>query len=163
LIDEELLLQHGLDLGLVRRDRAVRSQVVGATVDLLATASAEPTDAELRAFYEAHREYFAEPDRVRVRQVLVRVADGDEEAAHARATDATRRLRAGEAFATVRAALGDDEGAPVPDALLPPAKLREYVGETATRTVLEADVGATTDPVRSSMGYHVLQVLERAP
>jgi parvulin-like peptidyl-prolyl isomerase len=37
------------------------------------------------------------------------------------------------------------------------------VGETATRTVLEADVGATTDPVRSSMGYHVLQVLERAP
>ncbi|MGH7895757.1 MAG: peptidyl-prolyl cis-trans isomerase [Candidatus Binatia bacterium] len=161
LIDEELLLQRGVELGLVRRDRAVRSQLVGATMELLATGTADPSREELVAFYEAHRDWFTEPGRLRVRQVLVRVAGGDEAPARARADEAMRRLRAGEPFATVHAALGDEEVAPLPDALLPPTKLREYVGETATRTVLDQDVGTTSDPVRSSMGFHVLQIAER--
>jgi len=162
LIDEELLLQRGLDLGLVRRDRTVRSQLVGATMELLASGGADPPREELVAYYDAHRDYFAEPGRVRVRQVLVRVPGGDEAPARARADEAARRLRAGEAFATVRAALGDDEVAPLPDTLLPAVKLREYVGETATRAALELPVGATSDPVRTSMGFHVLQVVERS-
>jgi len=96
--------------------------------------------------------------------VLVRVAGTvTEDAARARALDAVRRLRAGDPIDAVRAALGDDEGAPVPDALLPPTKLREYVGETAVRTALELAPGGTSDPVRSSVGYHVLQVLEQEP
>lgn len=162
LIDEELLLQHGIALGLERRDRIVRSQLVASTMDLLAASPAAPSTDELRAFYDANRDYFAEPDRIRVRQVLVAVRDGDETSAAARAAEAARRLRAGEPFDAVRAALGDEEVAPIPNALLPPAKLQEYVGESAARAAVEREVGATTDPVRSSMGFHVLQVVERS-
>jgi len=161
LIDEELLLQRGLALGLAERDRSVRAPLVAATIDLLARANREPTDAELRAFYDAHREYFTDPGRVRVGQVFVRVEGRPEAEARARADDALRRLRAGEPLASVQAALGDDETAPIPDALLPIEKVREYVGETAARAVADLDVGATSDVVRSSMGFHVLQVLER--
>jgi parvulin-like peptidyl-prolyl cis-trans isomerase-like protein len=162
LIDEELLLQHGIALGLVRRDRTLRSSLVAGTIDVVAASSASPSADEVRAYYDAHRDWFTEPGRVRVRQILVRVGD-DEARAQARAEGAARRLRAGEPFADVRAALGDDEPAPLPDAALPATKLREYVGETATRSALALDAGAVADPVRSSLGFHVLQMLERQP
>jgi parvulin-like peptidyl-prolyl cis-trans isomerase-like protein len=161
LIDEELLLQRGLALGLPERDHSVRAPLVAATIDLLARANREPTDAELRAFYDANREYFTDPGRVRVGQVFVRVEGRSETDARTRADDALRRLRAAEPLATVRAALGDDETAPIPDTLLPIEKVREYVGQTAARAVADLDVGATSDVVRSSMGFHVLQVRER--
>jgi len=161
LIDEELLLQRGLALGLTERDHSVRAPLVAATIDLLARANREPTDAELRAFYDANREYFTVPGRVRVGQVFVRVEGRSETDARARADDALRRLRSGELLATVRAALGDEETAPIPDTLLPIDKVREYVGETAARAVADLEVGATSDVVRSSMGFHVLQVRER--
>jgi hypothetical protein len=163
LIDEELLLQRGIALGIVRHDRTIRAEVVRATMDLLASSAAEPSPADLRAFYDAHHEYFTEPGRLRVRQVLVRTEGRPEAEVRARADEAARRLTAGEPFDAVRAALGDPETAPIPDALLPATKLREYVGETATATVLARAAGEATEPVRSSMGFHVLQVVERTP
>jgi parvulin-like peptidyl-prolyl isomerase len=158
LVDEELLVQRALDLGFARTDRATRSNLVQAVIGAVVSEadSWEPSDAEVTAFYEQHREYFTTPGRVRIRQVLVRDPEGV-----ARAEEAARRLRAGEPFATVAAELGDTEIAPVPDTPLPAAKLREYLGPTATRTVLELDEGAVSDPVRSSTGFHVLQVVER--
>jgi parvulin-like peptidyl-prolyl isomerase len=85
----------------------------------------------------------------------------DEPAQLARAGEAQQRLLGGEPLAAVRSALGDVEVSPIPDALLPPAKLREYVGPTALRAVLELAPGATSAPVRSGMGLHVFQVVER--
>jgi parvulin-like peptidyl-prolyl isomerase len=161
LIDEELLLQRGIALGVARRDRTVRAQLVTATMELLASTTAEASPDELRAFYDAHPDYFTERGRIRARQIFVRTEGRSEEAARVRAETATRRLRAGEAFDVVRGELGDEETAPIPDALLPASKLRDYVGETAMTTALARAAGETTDPVRSSMGFHVLQVTER--
>jgi len=158
LIDEELLVQRALDLGFVRTDRATRSNLVQAVIGAVVSEaeSFEPSDAEVAAFYAEHRDYFTTPGRVRMRQVLIRDPEGV-----ARAEEATRRLRAGEPFATVAAELGDPEIAPVPDAPLPASKLREYLGPTATRTVLELAPGAVSDPVRSSTGFHVIELVER--
>ena len=164
LVDEELLIQHGLALDLVRRDNAVRAALVSAVIEL-ATADVdeeEPTAAEVERFYAAHHDYFTQPGRLRVQQVLVRIREDDAAAAaEARAREAAARLRAGEPFATVRATLGDPEVAPLPDGWLAPAKLRDYLGPTPARTVLELPVGNVSDPVRSGIGFHVLQVLEQ--
>ena len=65
----------------------------------------------------------------------------------------------GEPFEVVLASLGGV--AAVPDTLLPPAKLREYVGPTALRAVLALDVGTVTAPVRSGGGYRVIELVER--
>ena len=164
LIDETLLVQRGLELGLVWRDGKVRKDLVTAVVDAVVTdrAQAEPSEADVDAFYAAHRDFFARPGRLRVRQVWCGVTDPAAAAdALARATQAAARLRAGEDFATVQAALGDAEVSPVPDGLLPPQKLADYVGPTALRTALGLAAGAVGDPVRSGTGYHVLQMLER--
>jgi parvulin-like peptidyl-prolyl isomerase len=163
IIEEELLVQRGLALGLARQDRRVRADLTATVIDSVVgdAGEAEPTDADVEAFYAANGDFFAGPGRLRVRQVFVRVNTPTDAAAQGRAEDAARRLRAGERFETVAEELGDPPLAPIPDAALPPAKLRDYLGPTALRAALELDSGAIGDPVRSGMGYHVLQVVER--
>jgi parvulin-like peptidyl-prolyl isomerase len=166
LIEEELLVQRGLELGLAEHDRKVRADlsmaVIAAVTDEF--GETEASDTDLLEFYDGNRGFFAGPGRVRLRQVFVRVPRGaDADAILERARAAATRLGAGEDFATVRADLGDEEFAPVPDSLLPPAKLRDYVGPTALQTALRLREDEISDPVRSSMGFHVLQVLERQP
>lgn len=165
LIEEELLVQRGLTLDLPRLDRRVRADLTQTVIDGIASQAndREPSDEELHAFYDAHRDVFAGPGRLRVRQVFVRVTAPSDPAALARADEAAQRLRAGESIDAVQAALGDPPLAPPPDALLPPAKLRDYLGPTALRTAVELDAGQVSDPVRSGTGYHVLQVVERQP
>jgi hypothetical protein len=162
LVDEELLVQRALELGLARHDARVRRDLASTVIDAVVAEheDAEPSERELEAFYDEHRDFFSRPGRLRVRQVWCRVA-GEEDDAAARARQAAARLRAGETIAEVREALGDREVAPLPDALLPAAKLLDYVGPTALRTALGLAVGEVSDPVRSGSGYHVLQLLER--
>jgi len=163
LIEEELLVQHALALGLARSDRRVRADLVAAVLGSLADAGAagSPDDGEVREFYEANREFFAGPGRLWVRQVFVAVDGGGEDPARERARLAATRLRAGEPIEGVRAELGSPEVAPLPDAPLPPAKLREYIGPTALLAALDLAPGGTSEPVRSAQGYHVLRVVER--
>jgi parvulin-like peptidyl-prolyl isomerase len=166
LIDEELLVQRALQLGLARHDRKVRADLVAAVIASIVEEKQdlEPTEAELITFYEANQDFFRQPGRVRVRQIFFRVGEGRQAAAKlASAQKAARRLRAGEAFDRVRAEMGDDELLSLPDTLLPPAKLRDYVGPTALREIMSLEVGKISDPVRSGSGFHVLQVVERQP
>ncbi|MGH7818470.1 MAG: peptidyl-prolyl cis-trans isomerase [Candidatus Binatia bacterium] len=164
LIEEELLVQRGLELGLARRDSQVRADLTRAIIaSVLATeAGTETTEDEVVSFYRQHRELFARPGRMRVRQVFVRVpAAKDEADSRERAAEAARRLRAGERFDEVRERLGDGELASIPDAPLPAEKLLDYLGPTVVRALLPLDPGGVSDPVRSGSGFHVLQVVER--
>ena len=163
LIEEELLVQRGLTLDLPRLDRRVRADLTQTVIDSIASQASqhEPTEQELQAFYDAHRDVFAGPGRLRVHQVFIRVTAPSDPAALARADQAAQRLRAGESIDAVQASLGDPPLAALPDTPLPPTKLRDYLGPTALRTALELDVNEVSDPVRSGTGYHVLQVVER--
>jgi peptidylprolyl isomerase len=165
LIEEELLVQHALALGLARSDRRVRADLVSAVLGSLAAANDgyAPDDDEVLRFYEANRDYFAGPGRLHVRQVFVAVDGAGEEAARSRAQRAAERMRAGEAIEAVRSELGSPEVAPLPDTLLPPAKLREYVGPTALLAALDLEPGQSSAPVRSAQGWHVLALVEREP
>jgi parvulin-like peptidyl-prolyl isomerase len=166
LIEEELLVQRGLAMGLAESDRRVRADIVQAMIrSAVAESETEtPSERELRAFYEEQRAFFTTPGRVRIEQLVVPVKDAlDDAPARARAEEARARLARGAALAAERGAHGGGELSPVPDALLPPAKLREYVGPTVLRVALDARVGEWSTPVRSGAGYHVLRVLEREP
>ena len=164
MIEEELLVQRGVELGLVESDRRVRADITQAMIQsiVVETEDEDPTDVQLRRFFAEEAGFFTQPGRVRVGQVFLRVpAAADEAALRARAEEAQRRLVAGEPLERVRQELGDSEVSPIPDTLLPPAKLREYVGPTALRAVMELAPGAVSAPVRSGMGLHVFQLIER--
>ncbi len=157
LIDEELLVQRGVELGLARRDPRVRTDLGAAVIELVSsraqTDAAAPTDAALRQFYADNPHWFARPAQVRVRQALF----GSEGEALA----ARRRVASGASFAEVAAAA--PAPTPLPDRLLPPAKLRDYLGPTAARTAVELPTGDVSDPVRTAAGWVIVQPVERVP
>jgi parvulin-like peptidyl-prolyl isomerase len=164
LLDEELLVQRGLELGLARHDRRVRGDIVSAVIQVAVSQAdaSEPDAAEVRAFYQEHRDYFAHTGRSLVRQLLVRGPPKRSDAeAEARARQASQRLRAGEDFDAVDAELGDRQIAPLPADYLPATKLREYLGPTATRAALTLEPGQVSDPVRSASGRQVLVLVDR--
>lgn len=164
LIEEELLVQRGMELGLARHDRKVRADLTAAVIAsvIADTEDVQPTPAQLQAFYDENRAFFTRPGRLRLRQVFIGVSGGtDEAAAREHAAEASRRLRAGEAFDAVRAALGDSEVSRLPDALLPAEKLIDYIGPTVLKAALGLATGEVSEPVRSGTGYHVLQVVDR--
>ena len=109
MIDEELLLQRGIALGLERYEPSARGAIVSALVaSVTADAeTAEPDDAALRAFYAQNQGRFGSGPRLTVDVAFVATAGRPEALARERAETLARRLRAGEAFAAVRSELGD--------------------------------------------------------
>jgi parvulin-like peptidyl-prolyl isomerase len=166
LVDEELLVQRALELGLAQNDRTVRSQLVAVMLASVTEAAAlrEPEDDELRAFHAEHAEWFQEPTRLHVRQLWVRGEPARRiDDMRQRAATAAARLRAGEPFDVVAAALGDVAVAQVPDAPLPPAKLVEYAGPDALAALASAAIGTITDPLPFAGGLQVLELVDQAP
>ena len=164
LIDEELLVQYGLSLGLAQNDRRVRSDFVSAVIaaQVASVDGYDPSDGEVREFYLENRNFFRPPGRLRVRSLWVR-AEPTRSASQAlaRAREAALRLRAGEAFIDVEAAFGDPQVAPIPDALLPPAKLREYAGPSALIAAEVLSVGEVSEPLVTRRGVRVLLLLAK--
>lgn len=164
MIEEELLVQRALELGLATSDRRIRGELVSAIIRsvVVEVESREPTRAELERFFEEQSAFFTRPGRLRVDQVFFRVRDASEDAdAATRANAALESLRGGEAFESVVERAGDAVISPIPAVLLPPAKLREYLGPTAVAVASKLEAGGISEPVRSGVGYHILRVVER--
>lgn len=164
LVDEELLLQRALELDLPRLERRARGLLVAHVIQgVVATAAGEPGEEELRSFYEAHRDRFHQPGRVRVEGLWVRAEpERSAAAAEARAREAARRLRAGALLESVARELGDP-GLTAPGGWLAPAKLRDYLGPTAARSALALEPGEVSEPIRSVGGYQILRLRDREP
>jgi len=93
-VDDEVLYREGLARGLDRDDPAVRQRVAQQMAFVLErqVVMRDPSDAELRAWFEARRDRWAEPERVDFTHVFVA---GQDRAAEARAHDLLAQLTAG--------------------------------------------------------------------
>jgi len=129
LIDEELLVQHGVALGLVENDARLRSTLVSEVVQAAAQAArAEPDEAQLRAFYEERQAHFAPAARLRVRAWRV-------DAAGTRVPFEPQ----------------------VPDALLPVAKLQAYLGPALAQRALAQAAGTAAAAAGDGVELEVLE------
>lgn len=146
LIDEELLVQRGIELGLASFDPALRKSLVAAVVEA-ATAEArshEPSEEEVRAYFDANRTRFATEPRLHVQRYRF--------ASQAAAQTARESITSGR--------IPMDARDPVlPDSALPPSKLREYIGPTAT-AALAALAPGEASPILSRAGRHDILVLQ---
>jgi parvulin-like peptidyl-prolyl isomerase len=156
LVDEALLVRHGLDLELVRRTPALRDRLVTTVLqNVRAEADARSFDeAAVRAFYERHPARFRGPDSLHLR--VLRVPE------RGRAEAALAAWRGGAAFADLRAEY-DEGGVPVPDGPLPADKLRDYLGPAPVAAAVELDAGEIGGPVPVAGGHVVIGLVTRRP
>jgi hypothetical protein len=162
LIEEELLVQRGLAVGLVESDRTVRKNIVTAMIDsiVMESRSETGTDDDLRSFYEGNREYFLRPDALRVRQILFREGS-DRGDPSARAKEASAAIGEGMSTSDASRRYGDAPVHPVPDVALPPSALREYLGPTAVAALQSLEPGEVSPPLPSPYGRQIIEVVER--
>ncbi|MCB9572490.1 MAG: peptidyl-prolyl cis-trans isomerase [Kofleriaceae bacterium] len=95
-IDEELLYREALERGLDRDDPMIHERLASRMSYVLAQATIvpEPTEAELRAWFAAHRDRWTVPERLDFTHVFVA---GTDDAAAARADGVAAALAAGAA------------------------------------------------------------------
>lgn len=163
MIDEELLLQRGIELGLHRHEPTARRSVVSALIASVTSEAEveEPDEGALRGFYAENTERFARPGRLALDAALVSVGERPDAVAYRRAEELARRARAGEDFRAVRLELGDDPVVPLPEGHLPVETVRQYLGPTPARTATELRPGEVSEPTRGSAGYYVLALRDR--
>jgi len=158
---EEILYREALALGLERDDTVVRRRLREKFEFLFEDAAqpAEPTDAELEAYIEAHADAYRVEARFSFRHVFLRA-----ERRNTLAADMERlrdRLRAASASSGV--ALGD----PFPmghDFEALQASDAERIFGTPFASALEAlPLDAWVGPVESAQGRHFVRVHERIP
>lgn len=164
LVDQELLIQRGVEIGLLDSDRAVRKAISMAVIDAVVAVAVEtePNEDELRAFYDSHQAVFTLPARAHVQQIYC-VANGDLTKAKVRAEQASAALSHGLSFVEVREQYGDREPNPPPDALTPVSVLQRSLGPALTHAVLTLKAGAVSAPVQSPTGYYILRLVEHQP
>ncbi|MGC3982590.1 MAG: peptidylprolyl isomerase [Steroidobacteraceae bacterium] len=98
MINEELLVQRGLEVDLASYDPDVRNALVsGVELQMYADVMAkQPSEDELKAYYEQHREQYSSLGVLQLRDLVLNVESGEtSDAFKQRAADAIVALRAG--------------------------------------------------------------------
>lgn len=162
MIDEELLVQQALALGLAAADRRVRGELVSGLVDsIVSEADREPPSAEeVERHYRTHLDFFTRPGRQRAETLLF---SRRRESPRARAQAARERLGSGAGREEVERTLGDPQVVRLPDDLLPIAKLRDYLGPAVIDALERLDVGVWSEPIETAEGWRLVRVIEREP
>lgn len=160
-VKEEIATREAIGMGLDRDDTVIRRRLrqkleflVEDTVD-----QAPVSDADLRAWLDAHPDAFRPEPRLAFRQVYV---SPERRGAGARA-DAERilaRLRAGGPDARIDR-LGDPSMLPSERPLEPLREVSRTFGEEFARTLAGITPGEWTGPLESPYGLHVVLIRER--
>ncbi len=159
-VDDEVLYREAIALGLERGDVIVRRRLVQKMEFLTEGlgAAAEPSDADLSAYLQAHAARWAIGERVSLTHVFVGT-DRHGADAPALAESLHRQLAAGADAAT----LGDP--------FLRGMTLRQQdergvaavFGPAFAAEAMRLPAGPWSAPIRSSYGFHVVRIDERLP
>lgn len=160
-VREEAMVREGQAMGFDRDDEVVRRRIAQKVEFLNQDRSLPkpPSDAELRAWFEAHAANYAAPVRTSFNHLYFSPdRPGDTEA---RARTALAALARGAKPDAVDADPYPEQSRYV--ALAAP-DARRLFGDTELATRIDtAPVGAWSGPYRSGFGWHLLFVTDRAP
>jgi peptidyl-prolyl cis-trans isomerase D len=123
-------------------------------------------DADIQAYYNAHKDQYEVKEQVKTRHILISVPAGadakTDAAAKAKAEDILKQIKAGGNFADLAAKNSDDPGSKTQGGelpLIPTAGLDPAYSKAA----MALNPGQTSDLVRSQFGYHIIQTEQKEP
>ena len=121
------------------------------------------TDNDLRQYYDANLSQYQTPGQIRAQHILLRVNEdeGDtDESVEAQAAELAEQARSGEDFAELARLHSDDEGTAEQGGDLGLFGRGRMVPEFEA-VAFTLNAGDISDPVKSSFGYHVINVNEK--
>ncbi len=169
LIEEELLVQRGLEIGLLDGDATVRKAVAGAVIQFVLAQNSNQavSEDELRAYYQENRARFSPAARLQVERIFIRRSSDNSETGLAddiqRLEGVRQALRAGTPFAEVKAQWGDAILPQLPQVLLPRAKMIDYLGPDLTAAAARLPQGTITDALATDQGWQFLHIIANQP
>ncbi len=166
MIDEELLVQRALELGLASVDRRVRGELTSGLIDsIVGEADADAaSNREVARHFEDNIDFFTRPGRLYAQTIFFSSrSQGHRQdgSATERAERAAERLRAGENPSEVESRLGDPQISPIPSGMLPPSKIRDYVGPIILQSLEALAVGEWSEPIESGGGLYLAHLIGR--
>jgi len=163
-IREEVLYHEAHRLGLDQEDEIVRRRLVQKYEFLQQdlTIAADPTDAELRAYFASHEANYRKPETVAFSHVYFSVdRRGEDEARAAAATEVAKLISTGR---TRAADAGDVFPGPQDFPALSAEEAERVFGRSVlTESLLHLEAGRWSTPLRSAYGWHVIHVDSYTP
>ena len=168
MIDEELLVQRGVLLDLPETTTEVRD-VMTAAVNAQSDAAVRatpPTDAQLKAYYDAHRAHYSTTGTMQVRDLLLRVGgyqNANQTTAQAQtdAADALYRLRAGAPVEQVLQHFGLVDSGRADAGEVPDFAAKLHLGAKLFDTAAALSDGEISEPIVDAQGVHLLLMQRR--
>jgi peptidyl-prolyl cis-trans isomerase D len=118
------------------------------------------SDADVQAYYTAHQDQYKVPEQVKTRHILITVPKGadakTDAAAKAKAADILKQIKAGGNFADLAKKNSDDPGSKDQGGELPMIPT-SGLDPAYAQAAMKLNPGQTSDLVRSSFGYHIIQ------
>jgi parvulin-like peptidyl-prolyl isomerase len=166
MVNEELLVQRGLELDFAETDQDTRNALVAIVNQQMIAdvTTSTPTEQQLRDWYDTHREAFSTEGTMTACDLVIKLpptATAQRAAALPRAQAAATALRAGQPLTAVLARSGMENANQCEDNLWFAAKI--HLGDALYAQARELKAGAVTDPVALPDGLHVLQMLKNTP
>ena len=145
-------------LDLVRRDLEADLRV-RRLVEGLSDGDAEPTDTDLRRFYDEHLDYFKTAEEVRASHILKSARGEKRHEAYEELRQLRKRLQAGENFEDVARKHSDKADEHIDLGFFKRGELAEEFEVVA----FSLDVGEISPIFATPFGYHLITVTERKP
>ncbi len=139
---KEALAKEGLTLERYReelKEQILMLKLLGREVETAVVVS----PSEARAYYEEHRQEFARPGKIRLRQLLIAPAAGESEEEFLKRAE--------------RAAREADEHLFSDLGTFAPGELAEEI----ERAAVSLQLGEISRPIRTTAGFHLIKVVER--
>lgn len=158
MIDEELLVQRGMEVGLATSDPSVRAALMSAMRDQAAadvTAGATTSDVELRAYYGRHPERYSSVARMRIRHLLLPAAST------VKASEVVQALRSGDGVDVVSTRFKLQRVGPSTDEDEIDVAVRRRLGDELFAVLSGLKTGDVSEPLSRPDGAHVLVMVKR--
>jgi parvulin-like peptidyl-prolyl isomerase len=142
------------------RDEVELNLKIGRLLERAAAEAPEPTDEQVRAFYDENRDAFRAPERVHAAHIVMHVdANTPPEVAEEKIRKAKERLDAGEDFAKVADTASDCQD--------PGGDLgwfaRGQMVEEFENTIWKMKPGEVSDIFATRFGWHIVKMIDRKP
>jgi hypothetical protein len=170
MIDKELLVQRALALDLPETTTEVRTVMSDAVTAQAAQPlqAEEPTEAQLRAYYDAHRDRYSSQGTMTVIDLVLHIGgyqnvDQSVGQAEADAVEAVYQLRSGAALDYIEEHFGFVDASPQYDTQQLDFAAKLHLGAPLYQIATTLGSGEISDPITQSDGVHVLVMRQRQP